>query len=219
MKKILALLAAALLLSISALAAEYQPYANMNDGYQVNVPADWTIIDQKNVDDLIASMTDGSLSIEGMDASVLQQYKAQMEAMDMMICQGPAGNNLNIVYQALPMTLDNETLIASVLPTTIEQLKSMFADYQLVAGPMVYPVGEREFVAMVATFTVNGVAMISNQAYYLDGAKLYNFTITIRGSQSQEKLAELDQMIDEILASFVPASEASAPADGAASAA
>lgn len=219
MKKFLALLAAALLLSTSALAAEYQPYINDSDGYQVSLPADWAIIDQKNVDELIASMTDGSLSIEGMDASVLQQYKAQMEAMDMMVCMGAAGNNLNIVYQALPMTLDNDALIASVLPTTIEQLKSMFADYQLLAGPMVYPVGDREFVAMVATYSVNGLTMISNQAYYLDGAKLYNFTITIPGAQSQEKLAELDQMIDEILASFVPASEANAPADGAASAA
>lgn len=208
MKKLLSLLLAALfmLAPVCAMAADgsYETYENVANGYSIDYPAEWTILSKETLQTTMDALTSGETEIEGMDSSVLEAYKAQIEGMDMVMFMSADGAvNTNINYQAMPMKLTGDLIVSSVYPMVVQQLQAAFADYAPLADPQIEKVGDYEFVLTAGQYTLSGVPCIMMQAYHCSEKNLYTITYTINTSLNPDMEA-LDAISDAMLASFVP---------------
>ena len=150
-------------------------------------------------------MTSGESKIEGMDTSVLETYKAQIEAMDMVMFMSADGAvNANMVYQAVPMQYTSDILLNQMYPAVLQQFQSMFKDYKELAAPEVETIGGKEFVGTVGQYTLSGMSFIMLQAYHSTDKALYTLTYTINTSLNPDMEA-LDAISSAMLESFVPA--------------
>lgn len=208
MKKLLSLFLAALvmLVPVYAMAADtsYETYENEANGYSIDYPAEWTILSKETLQTTMDALTSGETEIEGMDSSVLEAYKAQIEGMDMVMFMSADGAvNANINYQAMPMKLTGDLIVSSVYPMVVQQLQAAFADYAPLADPQIEKVGDYEFVLTAGQYTLSGVPCIMMQAYHCSEKNLYTVTYTVNTSLNPDMEA-LDAISDAMLASFVP---------------
>jgi hypothetical protein len=201
------LLAALLVLApVCAMAADvaYETYQNEANGYSIDYPAEWTILSKETLQSTMDALTSGETKIEGMDSSVFEAYKAQIESMDMVMFMSADGAvNANINYQAMPTKLTGELIVSSVYVMVVQQLQAAFADYALLADPQIEKVGDYEFVLTAGQYTLSGVPCIMMQAYHCTEKNLYTITYTINTSLNPDMDA-LDVISDAMLASFVP---------------
>ena len=207
-KKLLTLLLAALFLMapVCAMAADisYETYENEANGYSIDYPAVWTILSKENLQSTMDALTSGETTIEGMDTSVLEAYKAQIEGLDMVMFMSADGAvNANINYQAMPMKLTSDLIVSSVYPVVVQQLQAAFADYAQLADPQIEKVGDYEFVLTAGQYTLSGMPFIIMQAYHCTDKNLYTITYTINASLNPDMEA-LDAISDAMLASFEP---------------
>ncbi len=182
--------------------AEDVVYVNPTDGYQIVCPDKWTILSKDTINSVMTQLSEGK--VEGIDASAFANYKAQIEALDMVAVISDTGKfNFNVIYQAMPMELNNELIIAQLCPATISQLKTAFGDINMVDAGTVVTVNENEYVHMEASYTLGGIDMAIEQYLLIAGKKLYvlSFTETGIGTDAQ---FDRQETIKGILGSFVP---------------
>lgn len=208
MKKISLLLAALLVLTpvyAASAGATFKTYHNEANGYAIDYPSDWTILSKETLETTMDSIASGETPIKGMDASTLETYKAQIEAMDMVIFMSADGVvNANINCQTVPVQLTGDLIIKSVYPAVVQQLQTAFADYGQLAEPQIEKVGDYEFVETAGQHTLSGMNFIMLQAYYCSESTLYTITYTINASMNPDMEA-LESIFSAMVASFTPA--------------
>ena len=208
MKKLLSLLLAALLLLapvyVSSAGATFKTYHNEANGYAIDYPSDWTILSKETLKTVTDSIASGETLIKGLDASALETYRAQIEAMDMVMFMSADGVvNANINCQAVPVQLMGDLIIKSVYPAVVQQLQAAFADYAQLAEPQIEKVGNYEFVETAGQYTLSGMSFNLLQAYCCSESTLYTITYTINASMNPDMEA-LESIFSAMMASFTP---------------
>lgn len=210
-KLVCALMAALLLLSTLALAeAEtgYTGYVNKNNGYTLNYPTGWTLMDKENIDKVMEAAESGA--IEGLDGAAVAGYREQMETMDMMMCVAPDGMvNFNVLYQQLPDSYTAGQLVEQLCPATLQQLQSTLSDLTVVDSGSVYTAGENEYAMISAQYVLGGMNLALSQLMVCSGTTLYVITFTVTLSEDLD-VAQLDAISEEVASSFAPPAVATA---------
>jgi hypothetical protein len=209
-KLVLLLLSALMALAPVAVMAEaapevaYTTYQNETNGYTIDYPEDWTLLSKETVQSVMDSLANGGMQIEGMDTSVLEAYKAQIESMDMaMFMSADSAVGVSIAYQAVPAKIASADILAQY-PAVLEQLQKAYQDYKELAEPKIETVGACEFVTAAGQYSPPGTTIIMLQAYHCTDTTLYTITYTINASKVPDVDA-LAAISDAMLASFIPA--------------
>ncbi len=202
---VLMVLAPVFAMAEAASEVTYATYQNETNGYAIDYPETWSLLSKENVQSMIDSVASGETKIEGMDPSVLETYKSQIEAMDMVMFMSADGAvNANLTYQAVPMLYTSDALISQMYPVAVQQFQSMFKDYTELAAPQVETVGDKEFVETAGQYTLSGMSFIMLQAHHCTDKFLYTVTFTINTSLNPD-MAAIDTVSSTMLESLVPA--------------
>jgi hypothetical protein len=186
----------------------YATYQNQTNGYSIDYPEAWTVLSKENLQPIMDSITSGETQIAGMDGSVLESYKAQIESMDMVMFVSEDGAfNTNIAYQAVPMKYSSDDIVNTMYPAVLQQFQSMFSDYTPLSDPQVETVGDIEYVEIAGQYTLSGVTYVMLQAYYSTDSVLYSVTFTINSAANPD-MNSFEAICNGMLGSFVPASKA-----------
>ena len=206
MKKVLALTLALMLLcagvafastdSAPAGDATFLTYTNPTNGFSIQYPSDWTMLDKATIGDVINRVTGGSIA--GVDGSTLQAYQQKIEAMDMIVCLGPGGVNFNVNYADAGTEITSGLVINSITPAVVQQFKSMFTSVDIQVADQVTTIGGVEYVANI--YVINGTTLMS-QLVPTGGTTLYTLTFTVPNYQSAD-MSAIDALMGQVAASF-----------------
>lgn len=203
MKKILLVALSVILILSSVLAlAEPATYVNETDGYQISIPDGWNIVDRANIDEALELFASGDLS--GVDPTIVEQNRAQIEQMDMMMSISPDGAiNFNINYQDLGQEVSIADVAEQLCPASLEQMKTMFAEMEIYSEGDLITMGTNEYAMISFGVVVNNQEMYLLQLYGLSGTKLYITTFTVTPAAMTISEEEMNQLIEDIASSFV----------------
>ncbi len=205
MKKLFALMLTLLLvLPMTGLAAdaEWTTYTHPTIPYQISYPADWVLISRETMSQLAESVTAGG--VEGIDSAALENYKAQLQVLDMVSFISPTGDvNFNIQYHDLEAVLTVEDLKTGLCPAMAQELLGAFPNATTLVGGEILEAGDNQFAYIAIGYNINGMDAIAMQTYITEGTILYMTTFTVISSLVTD-IDAVDATIEAICTSFVP---------------
>lgn len=203
MKKLIALLLMAVLVFPMALVAgaqETEMTLYEGDGFALEYPADWIVMDQKTMDSVVELVTSGK--IPGMDASTLQVYMNQIETTNMtMITAADGSMNFNVIPQDLGQSVSNDLILAELVPSVLSQYASTFPDFDIQDKGSKTTYGSNEFVKVGGKYVLMNVPMVLTQLMCSGGTSLYIITFTVT-ENAVEDMDAANATIEAIAASF-----------------
>lgn len=178
-------------------AVEYSTYTNETQGYSIDYPSNWTLLSKGTINSVMQMVTDGK--IPGVDSTMFEAYKAQIEGLDMAMMLAADGTNINVVGQDLGIEVTNELFAQMVLPTVLDQYPAMFPGIELVDKGSAVTAGEHEFMRIAGSLEMLGVKSQIEQYYTCKGKTMYVLTFTQPEASATEDKAEIKEAM---LASF-----------------
>lgn len=206
MKKLTVFLLLAVLvfpMALTAGAQDVELSLYEGDGFSVGYPTDWIVMDQETIDSVVDLVTSGK--IPGMDASSMQNYKAQIEAMNMTVIMADNGGmNFNIIPQNVGQAVTNDDILTQLVPGTLEQYKSVFTGFEVTNEGTKETYGDNEFVVVGGQYTLMNTSMELTQMMYAGGTYIYIITFTVTETAETDLEAAKDIIATIATSFYVP---------------
>lgn len=188
MKKTLILLMAMLLcvLCLPVQAEGIQTYVHPNQGYSIDVPAEWLCVDKTNVQDYIAASEAGELAFTGTNKDTLLTLVPQLESTDCTVMINPYANNIVVVKENMGAEFTTEQFVAMLIPMLKQQLENQMPTIQFTAEGDVLPLGDKEFILLSGVYSMNNLPISVDMLFYLHGKDLFTVNLTTTGLFGQE---------------------------------
>lgn len=203
---LLVLLLAGCCTAVTASTADvtYQTYVNEPFGYQIDYPADWTMLDKDTIDYYMAQLNEQNTSQAGISASAMEAVKAQIMQLEdgaYVEFMAPRGDTVAIVCYDYPATPSMDYSIESLAPQFIAMYQTMFTDFTLLDSGSEYIVGDADFLKLQFETLLFGQTVRITALYLFQNDRLYSFAATWLNTDP-ETLQETDDIFETMLASF-----------------
>lgn len=179
MKQLTALLLSLTLLLLPVLGMaemfeNYNTYVDPTDSYGFAYPENWLLLSKETIQDTFVNSEELTPELR----KLIQGLLPQMESMEMVMTVSPdALSNIVMVRQNAGIEITSEILemqleaIQTALPQSLPGL-------EVLQQPERIELGDNPFALMICSYTLDGDAFLSTQAYAASGTYFYTFTLT-----------------------------------------
>ena len=181
MKKLLSLALALMMMlcCVPALAASdgYKDYQHPTQGYTLEYPETWIMLDSSNIEAMMNSMKDNeALATLNLDAIV-----PQISQMQMTMFMDIFGTNINIVGQDVGMSITADQFLP-MMPQMSAQILQNFSGALLLDAGSLYEIGGNKYCTLSASYTLADSPLYLFQFYAFSGSTMYLVTLTMNAN-------------------------------------